>query len=68
MLRTVALIERVPAPGHRREHYRLREHAWGTLISSQNAVVRAMLDAADEGIAAAEPGTPAYRAGCAVRV
>ncbi|HEY3684713.1 MAG TPA: MarR family transcriptional regulator [Streptosporangiaceae bacterium] len=61
MLRTVALIERAPAPGSRREHYRLREHAWATLMSGQNAVVQAMLDAAEDGIAATGDDSPAHR-------
>ena len=50
MLSTAGLIERVPAPGSRREHYRLRDGAWATLMSAQNAVVQAMFEAADQGI------------------
>ncbi|TDD85130.1 MarR family transcriptional regulator [Actinomadura darangshiensis] len=61
MLSTVGLIERAPAPGSRREHYRLREGAWATLMSAQNGVVQSMFEAADEGIAAAGPDTPAAR-------
>lgn len=61
MLSTVGLIERVPAPGSRREHYRLREGAWATLMSTQNGMVQAMFQAADQGIAAAGEDSPAAR-------
>ncbi|MEW2357593.1 MarR family transcriptional regulator [Spirillospora sp. NPDC029432] len=61
MLSTVGLIERAPAPGSRREHYRVRDGAWATLMSSQNGMVQAMFEAADRGIDAAGPGTPATR-------
>ncbi|MFF7656586.1 GbsR/MarR family transcriptional regulator [Streptomyces sp. NPDC007983] len=44
------MIERVPAPGSRRDHYRFREHAWATLMSSQNAMLAVMGDAAAEGL------------------
>lgn len=49
-LSTVGLIERVPAPGSRREHYRFRDGAWAILMSSQNEVVKAMQEAAERGI------------------
>ncbi|MGH3392395.1 MAG: GbsR/MarR family transcriptional regulator [Actinomadura sp.] len=61
MLSTVGLIERVPAPGSRREHYRLRDGAWATLMSAQNGMVQAMFEAADQGIAIAGPDSPATR-------
>ncbi|SCE67687.1 MarR family protein [Micromonospora viridifaciens] len=61
MLSTVGLIERVPAPGSRREHYRLREGAWATLMSTQNGMVKSMFEAADQGIAAAGKDSPAAR-------
>ncbi|WP_433356915.1 GbsR/MarR family transcriptional regulator [Microtetraspora malaysiensis] len=60
-LLTVGLIERLPAPGSRREHYRLRDDAWATLFTSQNTVIQAMLDAAETGIAATAPDGPAHR-------
>ncbi|WNM39014.1 hypothetical protein RMN56_28415 [Micromonospora halotolerans] len=50
MLSTVRLIERVPLPGSRREHYRLRDDAWATLMSAQNSMIQAMFQAADDGI------------------
>ncbi|GAA2258804.1 hypothetical protein GCM10010145_34050 [Streptomyces ruber] len=61
MLSTVGLIEKVPAPGSRREHYRLREGAWATLMSAQNSTVQAMFEAADQGIAATGADAPAAR-------
>ncbi|MGW2162029.1 GbsR/MarR family transcriptional regulator [Nonomuraea sp. NPDC001699] len=60
-LLAVGLIERLPAPGSRREHYRLRDDAWATLFTSQNTVIQAMLQAAIAGIAATEEGDPARR-------
>ncbi|WBB73910.1 MarR family transcriptional regulator [Micromonospora sp. WMMD1128] len=52
-LATVGLIERVPAPGSRREHFRLRDGAWATLMSGQNAMIGSMREAAEEGISVA---------------
>ncbi|APU15361.1 MULTISPECIES: GbsR/MarR family transcriptional regulator [Actinoalloteichus] len=49
-LATVGLIERVPAPGSRREHFRFRGDAWTTLMSSKNTTLKVMQDAAQEGI------------------
>lgn len=51
-LHQVGMLERVPVPGSRRDHHRLRRDAWERLFSSQNEVVRRMLSAAKEGIAA----------------
>ncbi|MEV0196334.1 MarR family transcriptional regulator [Nonomuraea sp. NPDC050691] len=60
-LATVGLIERLPAPGSRREHYRLRDDAWATLFTSQNTVIAAMLQAAAAGLAVTDEGDPAHR-------
>jgi DNA-binding transcriptional regulator GbsR (MarR family) len=60
-LLTVGLIERLPAPGSRREHYQLRDNAWATLFTSQNAVIQAMLQAAAAGIATTASGDPAHQ-------
>ncbi|MFI1677372.1 GbsR/MarR family transcriptional regulator [Streptomyces sp. NPDC020607] len=49
----IGMIERAPAPGSRRDHYRFRAHAWATLMSNQNAMLAVMGDAAAEGIKAA---------------
>ncbi|EFG73674.1 sugar-specific transcriptional regulator, TrmB family [Mycobacterium parascrofulaceum ATCC BAA-614] len=59
MLSSVGLAERVPAPGSRRDHYRLRDDAWATLFTNQNVVIGAMQAAAEAGIAATEPDSPA---------
>lgn len=50
MLTSVGLVERVPAPRSRRDHYRLRDHAWTVLYTSQNEVLAAMQKAAAEAI------------------
>lgn len=60
-LLSVGLIERLPAPGSRREHYRLREDAWATLFSTQNTVVQLMLQAAETSIATTAANDPAHR-------
>jgi DNA-binding MarR family transcriptional regulator len=52
MLSSVGLVERTPAPGSRREHYRLRDDAWAVLYTNQNEVIAAMRRAAETGIAA----------------
>lgn len=61
MLSSVGLVERAPAPGSRRDHYRLRDNAWATLYTNQNLVIAAIQAAAEAGIAATEPGSPARR-------
>jgi predicted transcriptional regulator len=61
MLLTVGLIERVPVPGSRREHYRLRDQAWPTLMSAQNGMVQSMFEVADRGIEATGVDSPAGR-------
>ncbi|MBN6041211.1 GbsR/MarR family transcriptional regulator [Amycolatopsis sp. 195334CR] len=55
------LVERVPAPGSRREHYRCPDDAWARLMSAQNTTVQAMLHAAEQGIAAAGADSVAGR-------
>ena len=42
MLTSVGLVERVPAPASRRDHYRLRDDAWAVLYTNQNEVISAM--------------------------
>lgn len=59
-LTSVGLAERVPSPASRRDHYRLRDDAWAVLFTNQNVVISAMQAAADEGIAASDPGSPAH--------
>jgi hypothetical protein len=49
----LGLIERVPAPGSRRDHRRFRQGAWASLMSQQNAMLATMGAAAQEGLDAA---------------
>ncbi|MDG4752680.1 MarR family transcriptional regulator [Micromonospora sp. WMMD718] len=58
-LSSVGLIERVPVPGSRREHFRFRDSAWAILMSSQNEVVKAMQEEAERGIEAVGADTRA---------
>ncbi|MEV7005258.1 MarR family transcriptional regulator [Streptosporangium sp. NPDC051022] len=60
-LGAVGLVERVPAPGSRRGHYRLPPGAWAAMHSQQNTMIAAMLQAAEKGLAQAEPGGHAER-------
>lgn len=60
-LLSVGLIERLPAPGSRREHYRLRDDAWARLFTSQNTAFQAMLQAARTGIETTAEHDPAHR-------
>jgi DNA-binding transcriptional regulator GbsR (MarR family) len=55
------LVERVPAPGSRRERFRLRDDAWAALYASQNRVLRELRESAEAGIAEAAPDSPAKR-------
>lgn len=57
----IGMIEWVPAPGSRRDHYRFREHAWVRLMSDQNAMLAVMGDAAAEGLKAAGADSVAGR-------
>ncbi|MEV4465208.1 MarR family transcriptional regulator [Micromonospora echinofusca] len=60
-LLTVGLIERLPAPGSRREHYHLRDDAWAVLFTGQNTVIQLMLQAAQAGIDTTAANDPAHR-------
>jgi DNA-binding transcriptional regulator GbsR (MarR family) len=57
MLTSVGLVERVPAPASRRDHYRLRDNAWAIQYTNQNEVTTAVLKAAEAGIAATDDGS-----------
>lgn len=61
MLMSVGLVERVPAPGSRRDHFRLRDDAWTVLYTSQNDVLAAMQKAAVDGIATTARGSLARK-------
>jgi DNA-binding transcriptional regulator GbsR (MarR family) len=56
-LTSVGLVERVPAPASRRDHYRLRDNAWAVQYTNQNEVTTAVLKAAEAGIAATKKGS-----------
>ena len=56
MLTSVGLVERVPVPASRREHYRLRDDAWAMQYTNQNEVTVAVLAAAEAGIAVTDDG------------
>lgn len=56
----VGLVERVPAAGDRREHYRLRDNAWAVLFTAQNDTLTAMRAAADEGLEDVPRTSPAH--------
>lgn len=60
MLVSVGLAERVPAPGSRRDHYRLRHDAWAVLYTTQNEILAAIRQAASGGIAATTPDSAAH--------
>lgn len=47
------LIERAPAPGSRRDHFRVPRGAWATLMGNQNTVLGVLLKTAEEGVEAA---------------
>ena len=57
MLSSVGLVERVPAPASRRDHYRLRDNAWAIQYTNQNKVTAAVIKAAEAGIATTDDGS-----------
>ncbi|MGH3907074.1 MAG: GbsR/MarR family transcriptional regulator [Pseudonocardiaceae bacterium] len=59
MLTTVALIEKTPVPASRRDHYRMRDDAWATLMSTQNTMITMMREVAETGLAATTEDSPA---------
>ena len=61
MLTSVGLVERVPSPGSRRDHYRLRDDAWAVQYTNQNEVTTAVLKAAEAGIAVTPRGGLAHQ-------
>lgn len=61
MLTSSGLVERVPAPASRRDHYRVRDDAWAVLYTNQNEVIGAMQAAAEAGIAATGPDSLAWQ-------
>lgn len=49
-LTTLELLERVPVPGSRRDHYRLREDPWAMMAGAEPAAFAALIKIADEGL------------------
>ena len=49
-LTTLELLDRVPVPGSRRDHYRLRDDPWAMMASAEPAGFAAMIKIADEGL------------------
>ncbi|MCT7659559.1 GbsR/MarR family transcriptional regulator [Mycobacterium deserti] len=56
-LTAVGVVEQVPAPGSRRDHFRLPDNAWAVQYTHQNAALVAVLDAAEAGVAATKDGS-----------
>ncbi|HEY3682416.1 MAG TPA: MarR family transcriptional regulator [Streptosporangiaceae bacterium] len=54
-LTTLDLLERVPVPGSRRDHYRLRDDPWAVMSSAEPAAFDALRKLADEGLERVEP-------------
>lgn len=61
MLTSVGLAERTPAPGSRRDHFRLRDNAWAVLFTGQNQTLAAMQAAAEAGLTVAGTDSVAGR-------
>ena len=60
-LMKVGLIEQVPAPGSRRDHFRIRDDAWPTLFSAQNLVTQAMVELVESALPSTTGNGPARR-------
>lgn len=56
MVVQMGLVERAPAPGSRREHYRMRDRAWTTLYGRQHAPIDDILAAVARGVETVGPG------------
>jgi DNA-binding transcriptional regulator GbsR (MarR family) len=56
-LTAVGVAERVPAPGSRRDHFRLRDNAWAVQYTRQNEALSGVLTVAEAGISATEEGS-----------
>lgn len=52
----VGLIERAPRPGERADRFRMRPHAWATLMEQGNRKLATLHDLAVEGQAVLPPG------------
>ena len=60
-LTTLELVERVPVPGSRRDHYRLRDDPWAMMAGAEPAAFGALIKLADEGLERADAGSEVAR-------
>jgi len=59
-LTQLGLLERAPAPGSRRDHYRMPDSVWYEASVTKGGVLKTLADLADGGVAAlGGPATPA---------
>lgn len=58
-LQSAGLIERVPVPGSRREHYRLLGDAWTGAAAIKQERFTALADLAEDGVQVVPPDGPA---------
>ncbi|WP_073252625.1 MarR family transcriptional regulator [Cryptosporangium aurantiacum] len=50
-LTTIGIVERVPAPGSRRDHYRIADNGWyEAMLEKNKQVVQQMIDLAADGV------------------
>jgi DNA-binding transcriptional regulator GbsR (MarR family) len=59
-LMTIGLVERVPAPGSRRDHYRIADNGWyDTVMRKYRVLVKEIVDLAADGVDAVGKDTVA---------
>ncbi|WP_235921630.1 GbsR/MarR family transcriptional regulator [Lentzea tibetensis] len=61
LLDALGMVERVPVPSSRSEHFRMRAEPWADLYSKQNTVIDLILQSTDRGIAAVDDGPARQR-------
>lgn len=60
-LTTLELLERVPVPGSRRDHYRLRDDPWAMMATTEPAAFDALRVLAEEGLEKLDPDSDTAR-------
>lgn len=55
------LLERVPVPGSRRDHYRLRDDPWAMMASAEPAAFGSLIKLADKGLEQTGPDSEVAR-------